>query len=148
MSYGLRQFRAMLKLRAIARKNLEFAARALADAERARNGVLQSLDRLEAAIRTEEAVALGRTEVGFRDFAAYLAGASLKRTALHQSRQTLDAEIAALREAVLTAEIELKKFDFLTGQFEARLQKRLRKEQADVLDEAGRQRHALRRGNI
>lgn len=145
MSDGARQFRALLKMRAVARRSLASAAQSLAGLERAKADVRQSLDRLDAAIRTEEAVALGRADVGFRDFAAYLSGAASKRTALIQSGRTLDAEIATMCAAVLEAEIELKKLDYLTDQFEARIRKSLRKREAVALDDAGRRSHSLRR---
>lgn len=145
MSEGARQFRATLKLRSVARRTLASATRSLIELERAKTDVLQSLDRLESAIRKEEAVALGRTDVGFRDFAAYLSGAAAKRTALLQSGRMLDGEIAAMRETVIGAEIDLKKFDYLADEFEARLRKRLRKQESILLDDVGRRSHARRR---
>lgn len=148
MSGGAQEFRALLKLRAVARRLVEAEARSLAELARARTDALQSLDRLEAVIRTEEAVALGRMDVGFRDFAAYLAGASAKRTALLQSCRTLDAEIEAKREAVVKAEIEVKKLDHLAGQFETKVRKTRRKKDGEALDEAGRRTHGRRRSSF
>lgn len=145
MSGGAREFRAILKLRAAARRRVQSESRSLAELERARSDALQSLDRLEAAIRTEEAVALGRTDVSFRDFAAYLNGAAANRSALLQSCRTLDAEIAAKRQAVVEAEIEVRKLDHLAGQFEERFRKARRKKEGEALDEAGRRSHNLRR---
>ncbi len=141
----MREIRALLRLRAMARRNVQVESRFLADLERARSDALLSLENLEAVIRTEETVALGRTEVGFRDFAAYLAGAAAKRTALLQSCRILDAEIATKRQAVVESEIDVKKLDHLTSQLEGRLRKTRRKKEDDGLDEAGLRSHAQRR---
>lgn len=145
MSGGTREFRALLKLRAAARRLVQSESRSLWEFERARSDALQSLDRLEAAIRTEEAIALGRTDVGFRDFAAYLAGAAEKRTVLMQSCRTLEVEIAARRQAVIEAEIEVKKLDHVASQFAGRLRKVGRKKEGETLDEAGRRNHNSKR---
>jgi flagellar export protein FliJ len=145
MSESVREFRALLKLRAIARRLVQSESRALTELERARTDALASLERLEAAIRTEEAVALGRTDVSFRTFAAYLSGAAAKRSALLQSCRLLDAEMDAKRQAVLEAEIEVKKLDHLADQFEGRRRKSRHKRDAEALDDAGRRSRRLRR---
>ncbi len=145
MNNGAKEFRALLKLRAVARRHVQSASRSLTELERARTDALQSLERLEAAIRTEEAVALGRTDVGFRDFAAYLAGAAAKRTALLHSCRMLDREIDAKRRAVADAEIEVRKFDHLVGQIEGRLRKSRQKTEDAALDDVGRRSRSVRR---
>lgn len=144
MSEGVRHYRGLLKLRGVARRAAETAARSLSDLEKAKSDALAALERLDAVIRKEEAVALGRTDIGFRDFASYLEGASAKRAALLQSCRTLDDEIAAARAGVLEAEIEFRKFDHLAAQFEKRILKSRQKKLGEILDDAGRRGHAQR----
>ncbi len=138
MKGGERKLRALLKLRAVARRQVTAAARTLAGLEQARGEAMRSLERLEAAIRTEETVALGRAEIGFRDFAAFLAGAAAKREALLQSCRSLDHEINGSREALHAAEIERRKFDHLVDQVAARRRANANKREVALLDEAGR----------
>ncbi|MDZ7628208.1 MAG: hypothetical protein U5J99_07335 [Parvularculaceae bacterium] len=134
----------LLKLLAIARRNGDSQALALADLETSRRDAAAALDRLEAAIRTEEAVALGRTEIGFRDFAGYLAGATAKRAAILASCRTLDEAIAGARARLKAAEIERKKLEHLVGLAAAGLKKRRDKREGAMLDDAGRRRNARR----
>lgn len=138
MSGGERQVRAFLKLRAVARRQATAAARSLAGLEAALAETTRSLEMLEAAIRTEESVALGRAEIGFHDFAAFLTGAAAKREALLRSRHTLDREIEASREALRAAEIERRKFDHLVDQIAAQRRASTRRREGAILDEAGR----------
>jgi flagellar export protein FliJ len=133
-----RQFRALLKLRAVARRHSESAARNLAELERTRSSALLSLDRLESTVRTEEAAALKHSNGGFRELAAYLDGVSVKRAALLQSCRSLETEIASACEALVEAEIERRKLDFLVDQYGARSRKRRQKQEGDLLDDAGR----------
>lgn len=144
MSEEFNHHRGLLKLLAIARRNQESEALALADLEAARRETAAALDRLEAAIRMEEAVALGRTEIGFRDFAGYLAGATAKRDAILASNRTLDAGIAGAKARLRLADIERKKLEHLVDLAAAALKKRRQRRDGAMLDDAGRRRAAAR----
>jgi flagellar export protein FliJ len=133
-----RHLRGLLKLLGLARRGVEAAGRALADLDRSRRHAGDALERLEAAIRTEEAVALGQTEIAFRDFAGYLAGAGAKRAALVETCRTLDAQIAAAKAALVAAEIERRKLDHLVDLAAGMLKKRRAQRENAALDEAGR----------
>jgi flagellar biosynthesis chaperone FliJ len=148
VSDDFRQYRSLLKLLAVARRTAEAERRKLVEREAARASAADALERLEAAIRTEEAVALGRTEIGFRDLAGYLAGAGSKRAALIETCRALDGEIAAAREAVSLAEVERRKLDHLVERAADTLRKRRDKKEAAALDEAGRRHAASRSGRF
>lgn len=137
---GSVHYKGLLKLLLAARREAERSARFLTDLERSRQDAAGSLDRLDAAIREEEAVALGRADIGFRDFAGYLAGAAAKRAALLQSCRALDAEIVAAREALTSAEIERRKLDHLVDLVAAAIRSQRRKRENSLLDDAGRRR--------
>ena len=142
MSDTTRRYRGLLKLMALARRSAETASRRLAELEASRRSVGKALDLLEAAIRTEEAVALGRTEIPFRDLAGYLAGAAEKRAGLMATCRSLDAEISAAREALAAAEVERRKLDHLADLRAERLRKRRAKRESLLLEDAGRRRAA------
>ena len=144
MSDTTRRHRGLVKLMALARRSAEAASRRLAELEASRLGVGKALDLLEAAIRTEEAVALGRTEIGFRDLAGYLAGASEKRAGLIATCRSLDAEISVARETLALAEVERRKLDHLADLRAETLRKRRAKRESLLLEDAGRQRAARR----
>lgn len=148
MNDSTRHYRGILKLLAVARREAEAASRRLADLEGARASAGDALGRLEAAIRTEEAVALGRTEIGFRDLAGYLAGAAAKRDALIATCRALDGQIAAAREALTAAEIERRKLDHLRDLQAVALRKRRDKREGALLEEAGRRLAASRSGRF
>lgn len=145
MSVGMRQFRALLKLRAVAGRSVEAAARSLKDLEQARAEAGRALDRLEAAIRLEETIALGRAEIGFRDFAAYLTGAAAKREAIIASCRSLEREIAAQREVLAAADLERRQFDHLVDQIAVSIRQRRQKAENARLDDAGRRARAAGR---
>lgn len=143
-----RHQRGLLKLLAVARRAVEAAGRTIGDLEAARKSAGDALEKLEAAIRTEEAVALGRTEIGFRDLAGYLAGAGAKRAALITTCRSLDAELAAAREALTDAEIERRKLSHLADLRADALRKRRDKRDGVLLDDAGRRRIDARSGRF
>jgi flagellar export protein FliJ len=144
----VREHRSLLKLLALARRTAETASHRVADIEASRRSAHEALERLEAAIRTEEAVALGRTEIGFRDLAGYLAGAASKRSALIATCRSLDAEAAAAREALTAAEIERRKLGHLADLRAALLRKRRARRDQSQLDDAGRRLTASRSGRF
>jgi hypothetical protein len=148
MNNAMRQYRGLMKLLAVARRTSEGQRRRVDELEGARASAGDALHRLEAAIRTEEAVALGRTEIGFRDLAGYLAGAAAKREALLATCRALDAEIAAAREALTAAEIERRKLDHLCDLRAAALRKRRDKREGALLEEAGRRQAVARSGRF
>jgi hypothetical protein len=148
MNDSMRQYRGLLKLLAVARREAESQRRRVDDLEGSRASAGDALRRLEAAIRTEEAVALGRTEIGFRDLAGYLAGASAKREALLATCRALDVEIAVAREALTAAEIERRKFDHLCDLQAAALRKRRDKREGVLLEEVGRRLASSRSGRF
>ncbi len=140
MNDAARHVRGLLKLLAVARRSSDAASLTLANLERSRQDAVAALEQLEAAIRNEEAVALGLTEIGFRDFAGYLAGAGVKRSAILATCRSLDAEIAGAKDALVVAEIERRKLDHLADLAAAALKKRRDKRENALLDEAGRRR--------
>ncbi len=148
MNDGTRQYRGLLKLLALARRESEGCRRRVDELEALRAGAEDALDRLEAAIRTEEAVALGRTEIGFRDLASYLAGAAAKRDALVSTCRALNSDIVAAREALAAAEIERRKLDHLCDLQATALRKRRDKREGALLEEAGRRLAVVRRGRF
>lgn len=148
MNNALRDYRGLMKLLAVARREAEAAGRRLVDLESSRKGAGDALDRFEAAIRTEEAVALGRTEIGFRDLAGYLAGAGPKRAALIATCRSLDAEIDAARKALAAAEVERRKLDHLADLRAEALRKRRDKREGALLEEAGRRPRTGRSGRF
>ena len=99
-------------------------------------------------MRTEEAVALGRTEIGFRELAGYLAGADAKRASIIATCRSLDAEIAAARDALTSAEIERRKLSHLADLCAAADRKSRDKREAKFLDDAGRRSPTSRGGRF
>lgn len=148
MNNAWRDPRGLMKVLAVARRAAETASRKLADAESSRKSAGDALDRFEAAIRTEEAVALGRTEIGFRDLAGYLAGAVQKRAAMIATCRSLDAEIDAAREALAAAEVERRKLSHLADLHAEAVRKRRDKREGALLEEAGRRLTSARSGRF
>lgn len=145
---SMRHYRGLLKLLAVARREADGASRRLADLEASRMSAAAALERLETAIRTEEAVALGRTEIGFRDLAGYLAGAAAKRDTLIATCRSFEAEIAVAREVLTAAEIERRKLDHLRDLQATALRKRRGKREGALLEESGRRPAASRSGRF
>lgn len=148
MSAALGDSKGLIKLLSLARRSAESASRRLADLEAARRSAGDALERLEAAIRTEEAVALGRTEIGFRDLAGYLVGAASKRESIIATCRSLDAEIAAAREALTDAEIERRKLRHLADLSADAVRKIREKRERALLDDAGRRLKTSQRGRF
>lgn len=141
-------YRGLLKLLSVARRTAEGARLTLAERQKALARAEEALAGLEAAIRTEETVALGRTEIGFRDLAGYLAGAEAKRAALIATCRALEGEISVAREAITAAEIERRKLDHLTDLAAEALRKKRDKREVARLDDAGRRLTSSRKGRF
>ncbi len=148
MTDAPRQYRGLLRLLAVARRAAETASRAVADLEASRRTAEDAIEKLEVAIRTEEAVALGRTEIGFRDLAGYLAGAGSKRAALLATCRSLDAEIGAARKTLTEVEIERRKLGHLASVQSEAMRKRRDKREGALLDDAGRRLAVTRSGRF
>ncbi|MFN0022776.1 MAG: hypothetical protein ACKVS5_02650 [Parvularculaceae bacterium] len=142
MTGDLRRYKSLLKLLKVARHNAERASRALGDLHASKSGVEAALARLDTAIRAEEEVALGRTEIGFLDLAGYLAGAAQKRAALRATSDGLTAEIAAAGAALEACELERRKLEHLADLMAQDLRKARLKRDNTLLDDAGRRRLA------
>lgn len=138
MNDTTRHLRGLLKLLSLARRHVDAAGLRLTSLERSKSDVSDALALLEAAIRSEEAVALGRTEITFRDFAGYLAGAGAKRLSLVETCRSIDAEIDAARAALVAAELERRKLEHLVDLAATALKKRRAKRDNAKLDDAGR----------
>lgn len=142
MMGDLRRYKSLLKLLKIARRNAERASRALGDLQSSKSAAEAALARLDTAIRAEEEVALGRTEIAFLDLAGYLAGAAQKRAALQGTCDGLTKEIAAASAALAACELERRKLEHLADLMAQDLRKdRLKRDNA-LLDDAGRHRVA------
>lgn len=148
MNDPIRDHRGLLKLLAVARRTAETASRRLADLQSSRRTAGEALDTLEAAIRTEEAVALGRTEIGFRDLAGYLSGAASKRKTMIATCCALDAEIDAAREALISAEVERRKLEHLANLRAEIVRRRRNRRDGALLEETGRRLTSVRSGRF
>lgn len=115
----------------------------VADLQAARASVSVLLNRLDEAVRAEEAAAVGEASINLADLARYLEGAAIKRAALAQTCERLDLEIAAARQQLDEAFIEMKKLEHLIGISKRVAQRRRSRSELAAIDDVARFRKRL-----
>jgi len=131
-----RESAALEKLLKIARTKTDEAGRRIAALEAAREKTDASLRQLAETVSKEEAAARSADIVGLAQLSGFLAGASKKRDALESTKAQIAAEIELARNELSEAYSETQKIEHLVERARLASERRVRRTEANDLNEA------------
>ncbi|WP_019962277.1 flagellar FliJ family protein [Woodsholea maritima] len=124
----------------LARFKVEELQKQMAEIDRARQSILDQIDRLEESVPGEQVVAQENKD-GFLAYGSYARSVIARKDNLRASLDGVQAQTDELRTRMETAFQELKKYELLEERRLARAQESVRKAEQDEMDEiAGRMR--------
>ena len=124
----------------LARFKVEELQKQMAELDRSRQALLNQIERLEASVPEEQAVAAESKE-GFLAYGSYAQAVIKRKENIRLSLDEVDVQADALRGRLTEAFQELKKYELLEERRLARVQQALRAAEQDELDEIAQIRH-------
>jgi len=125
----------------LARFKVEELQKQMAELDRSRQALLNQIERLEASVPEEQAIAAESKE-GFLAYGSYAQAVIKRKENIRLSLDEVDVQADALRERLTEAFQELKKYELLEERRLARAQQALRAAEQDELDEIAQIRHS------
>ena len=122
----------------LARFKVEELQKQMAEIDRAKQSILDQIDKLEESVPGEQSVAQENKD-GFLAYGSYARSVIARKENLRTSLDGVQAQADELRERMEVAFQELKKFELLEERRLSRVQDSVRKAEQDEMDEiAGR----------
>ena len=124
----------------LARFKVEELQKQMAELDRSRQALIDQIERLEASVPEEQAVAAESKE-GFLAYGSYAQAVIKRKENIRLSLEEVDIQANALRGRLSEAFQELKKYELLEERRLAQAEKALRAAEQDELDEIAQVRH-------
>ncbi|MBO6763952.1 flagellar export protein FliJ [Maricaulis sp.] len=124
----------------LARFKVEELQKQMAELDRSRQALIDQIERLEASVPEEQAVAAESKE-GFLAYGSYAQAVIKRKENIRLSLEEVDIQANALRGRLSEAFQELKKYELLEERRLARIEKAVRAAEQDELDEIAQVRH-------
>lgn len=124
----------------LARFKVEELQKQMAELDRSRQALIDQIERLEASVPEEQAVAAESKE-GFLAYGSYAQAVIKRKENIRLSLEEVDIQANALRDRLSEAFQELKKYELLEERRLARIEKAVRAAEQDELDEIAQVRH-------
>ncbi|WP_417491079.1 flagellar export protein FliJ [Maricaulis sp.] len=124
----------------LARFKVEELQKQMAELDRSKAALLNQIERLEASVPEEQAVAT-QSRDGYLAYGSYAQAVIKRKENIRSSLDEVEVQADALRERLGDAFQELKKFEVLEERRLARVEKALRAAEQDELDEIAQIRH-------
>jgi flagellar export protein FliJ len=124
----------------LARFKVEELQNQMAELDRSRQSLIDQIERLEASVPEEQAIATESKE-GFLAYGSYAQAVIKRKENIRLSLEEVDIQANALRGRLSEAFQELKKYELLEERRLARIEKAVRAAEQDELDEIAQVRH-------
>ncbi|MEA1942213.1 MAG: flagellar export protein FliJ [Pseudomonadota bacterium] len=124
----------------LARFKVEELQKQMAELDRSRQALIDQIERLEASVPEEQAVATESKE-GFLAYGSYAQAVIKRKDNIRLSLDEVEVQAEALRNRLAEAFQELKKYELLEERRLAQAEKALRAAEQDELDEIAQVRH-------
>ncbi|WP_417468656.1 flagellar FliJ family protein [Maricaulis sp.] len=124
----------------LARFKVEELQKQMAELDRSKAALLNQIERLEASVPEEQAVAT-QSRDGYLAYGSYAQAVIKRKENIRSSLDEVEVQADALRGRLGDAFQELKKFEVLEERRLARIEKALRAAEQDELDEIAQIRH-------
>lgn len=124
----------------LARFKVEELQKQMAELDRSRQALIDQIERLEASVPEEQAVAAESKE-GFLAYGSHAQAVIKRKENIRLSLEEVDIQANALRGRLSEAFQELKKYELLEERRLARIEKAVRAAEQDELDEIAQVRH-------
>jgi len=124
----------------LARFKVEELQKQMAELDRSRQALIDQIERLEASVPEEQAVATESKE-GFLAYGSYAQAVIKRKDNIRLSLDEVEVQAEALRTRLSEAFQELKKYELLEERRLAQAEKALRAAEQDELDEIAQVRH-------
>jgi len=124
----------------LARFKVEELQKQMAELDRSKAALLNQIERLEASVPEEQAVAT-QSRDGYLAYGSYAQAVIKRKENIRSSLDEVEVQADALRERLGDAFQELKKYEVLEERRLARVEKALRAAEQDELDEIAQIRH-------
>ncbi|WP_417496784.1 flagellar export protein FliJ [Maricaulis sp.] len=124
----------------LARFKVEELQKQMAELDRSKSALINQIERLEASVPEEQAVAT-QSRDGYLAYGSYAQAVIKRKENIRSSLDEVEVQADALRERLGDAFQELKKFEVLEERRLARVEKALRAAEQDELDEIAQIRH-------
>ena len=124
----------------LARFKVEELQKQMAELDRSRQALIDQIERLEASVPEEQAIATESKE-GFLAYGSYAQAVIKRKENIRLSLEEVDIQANALRGRLSEAFQELKKYELLEERRLARIEKAVRAAEQDELDEIAQVRH-------
>ncbi|WP_417483416.1 flagellar FliJ family protein [Maricaulis sp.] len=124
----------------LARFKVEELQKQMAELDRSKAALLNQIERLEASVPEEQAVAT-QSRDGYLAYGSYAQAVIKRKENIRSSLDEVEVQAEALRDRLGDAFQELKKFEVLEERRLARIEKAVRAAEQDELDEIAQIRH-------
>lgn len=124
----------------LARFKVEELQKQMAELDRSRQALIDQIERLEASVPEEQAVATESKE-GFLAYGSYAQAVIKRKENIRLSLDEVEIQADALRKRLSEAFQELKKYELLEERRLARIEQAVRAAEQDELDEIAQARH-------
>ncbi|MAK64895.1 MAG: flagellar export protein FliJ [Maricaulis sp.] len=125
----------------LARFKVEELQKQMAELDRSRQSLIDQIERLEASVPEEQAIATESKE-GFIAYGSYAQAVIKRKENIRLSLDEVEVQADALRARLSEAFQELKKYELLEERRLARIEQALRQAEQDELDEIAQIRHS------
>ena len=125
----------------LARFKVEELQKPRAELDRSRQSLIDQIERLEASVPEEQAIATESKE-GFIAYGSYAQAVIKRKENIRLSLDEVEVQADALRARLSEAFQELKKYELLEERRLARIEQALRQAEQDELDEIAQIRHS------
>lgn len=125
----------------LARFKVEELQKQMAELDNSRQALIGQIERLEASVPEEQAVATEMKD-GFVAYGSYAQAVIKRKENIRASLDEVEVQSDALRERLSDAFQELKKYELLEERRLAAIEKAVREAEQDELDEIAQMRHA------
>lgn len=124
----------------LARFKVEELQKQMAELDRSRQALLNQIERLEASVPEEQAIA-EQSKEGYLAYGSYAQAVIKRKENIRLSLDEVDVQADALRARLSDAFQELKKYELLEERRLARIEHAVRAAEQDELDEIAQIRH-------
>jgi flagellar FliJ protein len=124
----------------LARFKVEELQKQMAELDRSRQALIDQIERLEASVPEEQAVATESKE-GFLAYGSYAQAVIKRKENIRLSLDEVEVQSDALRKRLSEAFQELKKYELLEERRLAQIEKAVRAAEQDELDDIAQVRH-------
>jgi len=124
----------------LARFKVEELQKQMSELDRAKASLTGQIERLEASVPEEQAVAEQSRE-GYLAYGSYAQAVIKRKENIRASLTEVESQVDSMRERLAEAFQELKKYELLEERRLARVEQALREQEQDELDEIAASRH-------